>query len=153
HLAPDQPAYLHNRAIAWVEQREYGRAIADFDEFLKLNPDAVSAYNNRGNAYRAIGNFGQAAADFSEAIRLKTNNPAAYLNLPDRRSSCQQAEFRNGQEAIAHVQRACDLMGPQTPPYFVLATLAAAHAEVGEFEQAVDLQRRALESPEVPPGE
>jgi tetratricopeptide (TPR) repeat protein len=153
-LAPDQPAWLHNRGMAWIELRQYDRAIADFSEFLKLHPDA-GVYNNRGNAYKDIGNFGQAVADFLEAIRLKPNDPAAYLNLAYLRSTCPRAEFRNGQEAIAYVQKACDLMKVQTSPYsvpqsFVLVRLAAAHAEIGEFKQAVEFQRKALESSEVP---
>jgi tetratricopeptide (TPR) repeat protein len=153
-LSPDQPAWLHNRAMAWIELRQYDRAIADFSEFLKLHPDA-GVYDNRGNAYRDIGNFEQAVADFLEAIRLKPNDPAAYFNLADLRSTCPQAEFRNGKEAIAYIQRACDLMKVQTLPYsipqsFVLVRLAAAHAEIGEFKQAVELQRKALESSDVP---
>jgi tetratricopeptide (TPR) repeat protein len=153
-LAPDQPAWLHNRAMTWIEQRQYERAIADFSEFLKFHPDA-GVYNNRGNAYRDLGNFAQAVADFLEAIRLKPNDPAAYLNLADVRSTCPQAEYRNGHEAMAYVQKACDFMKAQTPaslvpPSFMLVRLAAAYAEIGEFKQAVECQRKALESSEVP---
>jgi tetratricopeptide (TPR) repeat protein len=50
-LAPDQPAWLHNRGMAWIELRQYDRAIADFSEFVKLHPDA-GVYNNRGIAHK-----------------------------------------------------------------------------------------------------
>ena len=42
---------LNNRGIAYRNQGKYDRAIADFDEAIKLKPDYAVAMYNRGTAY------------------------------------------------------------------------------------------------------
>jgi len=60
-----------------------------------------------------------------------TTGIVPYLNLGNLSSSCPRDEFRNGKKAIAYVGKACTLMKWQTRPFFVLATLAAGHADLG----------------------
>jgi Flp pilus assembly protein TadD len=48
----------------------YGRAIADFNEAIRLDPNDASAYTARGNAYNATGEIDRADADFNQAKRL-----------------------------------------------------------------------------------
>jgi tetratricopeptide (TPR) repeat protein len=38
-----------------AEKQDYDRAIADFDQSLKLNPAQALAYNDRGSAHAAKG--------------------------------------------------------------------------------------------------
>ena len=46
----DAVAYLA-RGDGYADNRDYERAIADYDEALRLRPDWAEAYNNRGYAY------------------------------------------------------------------------------------------------------
>ncbi len=69
-----------NSAYAAYEAGDYGRAIADYSEAIRLKPDDASAYYNRGNAYRAKGDNGRAIADYDQAIRLKPDYASAYNN-------------------------------------------------------------------------
>ena len=59
---------------------QFTRAIASYDEAIRLDPNYARAYNNRGLAYQAKGDLNRAIADFSEAIRLTPTLSAAYLN-------------------------------------------------------------------------
>lgn len=71
---------FYNRGIAYTKKAQYDRAIADFDEALKLDPDSAVALNNRGTAYARKGEFDRAIADFNEAIRLDADSATAYNN-------------------------------------------------------------------------
>jgi lipoprotein NlpI len=59
---------------------DYDRAIADYNEAIRLDPENASAYNSRGNANQAKGDHDHAIADYTEAIRLDPKYAPAYNN-------------------------------------------------------------------------
>ena len=65
---------------AYGDKGENDRAIADYNEAIRLDPKYAAAYNNRGNAYRDKGDTDRAIADFNEAIRLDPKLAHAYNN-------------------------------------------------------------------------
>ena len=67
-------------AIAYRSKGENDRAIADYNEALRLDPKNAIAYANRGLAYRDKGDTDRAIADYTEAIRLDPKNARAYVN-------------------------------------------------------------------------
>jgi tetratricopeptide (TPR) repeat protein len=54
------------------------RAIADYNEGVRLNPKYAVAFYNRGNAYSRKGDTDRAIADYSEAIRLYPKYALAF---------------------------------------------------------------------------
>src|SRR5258708_24095473 len=60
--------------------KDYDRAIADYDQAIKLNAAYPAALINRGNAWRAKGNDDRAVADYGQAAGLDPNNALAYIN-------------------------------------------------------------------------
>jgi lipoprotein NlpI len=68
----------NNRGLAYRDKGELDRAIADFNEAVRLDPEFALAYNNRGLAYRDKGEFDRAIADFNEAIRLEPKFAVAF---------------------------------------------------------------------------
>ncbi len=56
--------------LAYDAKNNHDRAIADFNEAIRLNPKYTFAFNNRGNAYDAKNDHDRAIADYTEAIRL-----------------------------------------------------------------------------------
>src|SRR3954447_26685166 len=65
-----------NRGIAHARAGDFDRAIADFDQAVRLNPSYTRAYVSRGNAQLAKRDFDRAIASFDQAIRLDPRNAA-----------------------------------------------------------------------------
>jgi lipoprotein NlpI len=71
---------FYNRGNAYVTKGDHDKAIADFDEALKLDPKNASVLNNRGNARNDKGESDAAMADFDAAIKINPRYAAAYFN-------------------------------------------------------------------------
>jgi tetratricopeptide (TPR) repeat protein len=56
---------------------DYDRAIADFNEAIRLDPKSSLAFRSRGDSYTNKGDHNRAIADYSEAIRLDSNDALA----------------------------------------------------------------------------
>jgi tetratricopeptide (TPR) repeat protein len=70
----------NNRGVAFRNKQQYGKAIGDFDEAIRLEPHFTTAFNNRAVAYRNMGDLDRALADYNEAIRLQPKYLAAFYN-------------------------------------------------------------------------
>jgi tetratricopeptide (TPR) repeat protein len=105
----------------------------------------AAALTNRGLAESRRGNWQRAIEDYREALRLQPKPANAHNNLAWLLAACPVDALRNGQEAVERATWACNATGWSNSG--CLGTLAAACAEVGDFDQAVRLQKRALSDP------
>jgi lipoprotein NlpI len=69
----------YNRGLAYNAKGDSDRAIADYNEAIRLDPKDAAAYNSRSIAYNAKGDFDRAIADYNQAIQLDPN-AARYFN-------------------------------------------------------------------------
>ena len=76
----NRAATYDNRGNLYDDQGDHDRALADYNEAIRLNPKNSIAYNNRGNAYDDKGDLAHAIADYNEAIRLNPKYDQAYEN-------------------------------------------------------------------------
>ena len=70
----------NNRGIAYTAKADYGRAIQDFDQSIKLDPAYAKPLNNRGAAYLRKGEYDLAIKSFDAAIKLRPNYGGAFAN-------------------------------------------------------------------------
>ena len=84
-----------------------------------------------------------AIADYNAALHLDPNNSCVLDSLAWLWSTCPDERFRDGTRAVQFAIRACELDRWQNGND--LAVLAAAYAEAGDFDTAVDWLAKAFE--------
>jgi uncharacterized protein len=133
---------LRDRGVAWLGKGEFAQALAELDESLQLDAGDGVTHNNRAAVLLKLGAYARALADLEQAKRLLPNLPNSYKNLAWLQATCPDPSFRDGSAAVANATRALQLANAR--PVEWLAILAAAHAETGNFEEAVRLQTHCL---------
>ena len=68
----------NNRGNVYQRQADYDRAIADYNQALKLQPDGGGFYSGRSYAYALKGDYDRALADANQALKLKPDSAGAY---------------------------------------------------------------------------
>ena len=71
-------AYLSRGLIYIRFKADWDRAIADYDEALKLNPKIAGAYTGRAAANLRKGNIDRALPDLNEGLRLDPKSPGVH---------------------------------------------------------------------------
>ena len=105
---PNLAIAYYRRGLAYYDKGDDDRAIAEYNEALRLDPKFAQAYSSRGLAYDHKGDLGHADPDYNEAIRLDPKYAQAYFNRGN-------AYYQKGEDdrAIADYNEAIRL----TPKY------------------------------------
>lgn len=126
-----------------LEEAETDQADGDEEEI------DVEPYLERARQYQDCSEYGRAIAEFQELIRLLPTEPEGFNGLAWVLATCPDARFRNGARAVQYGQRAVKLQAesdePEVPEGVACTvavveyqkTLAAAHAEAGNFAAAL----------------
>ena len=118
-------------------------AVAHYRQALAIEPNFAEAHFNLGLILDGQGKSREAIREWREAARLEPDRPAIVNQLAWILATNPDASLRDGVEAIALARRAAELSGGRDPA--ILATLAAAEAEVGQYPKAVEIAERALD--------
>jgi tetratricopeptide (TPR) repeat protein len=76
-------AKLYNLGISLSADGQFDRAIADFNESIRLDSKYAPAFNARGFAYRGKGDLDRAIANSSAAIQIDPKFTEAYVTRGD----------------------------------------------------------------------
>jgi tetratricopeptide (TPR) repeat protein len=132
------PVVYSNRGLAYGNKGEYDRAIADFDQAIRLEPGSAPPFYNRAMAYLKKRQHDRAIADFDQAIRLNPKHDAA-LN----QRGLAYSEKRQHDRAIADFDQAIQL-NPKSVSVYVNRGTAYMEKHtydraVADFDQAIQL--------------
>ena len=111
---------------------DFEQAIKDYDEALRRDPDNVSVYVNRGDARYNMNDYEKALLDYEETLRLDSSDPWAQNRLAWVLATGPN-HLRDGQRAVDLARQALSMEDDPD----IRDTLAAALAEVGEYEAAI----------------
>lgn len=143
-LNPGHGGAYNDRALLWDTKREYAKAIADFTQAIRIDPRA-NTFDNRAATHRRMRQYAKARADFEAALRIDPKWISASDGLAWLLATCPDAKHRDGKRAVELAKKTLAL-DPKNATY--METLAAAYAEMGDFDQAISWQERVLQNPD-----
>jgi uncharacterized membrane protein/predicted DsbA family dithiol-disulfide isomerase len=103
----------------------------------------IVAHAQRGMAHAQLGRYQDAVRELEESLRLKGDWSEAAQHLAWILATCPDDSIRDGQRALKYARLAQQTSKEPTP--LLLDVLAAALAEAGEFQEAADTARKAVE--------
>ena len=120
-------------------------ALKDCNEALRHDRSVVEAALLRANINARLGKHAEALKEYDYLISLHPRNVTLARAMSDRawfRATCPNASFRNGQQAVKDAKAACSIMTWKDE--HMIDTLAAAYAETGDFNSAIQYTAQAL---------
>jgi tetratricopeptide (TPR) repeat protein len=124
-----------NLASALASDGKLAQAIEGYQTALRLAPNSALAHYQFGAALLGGHREKEALQELREALRLSPESALTLDKLGWILSTSSEAALRNGKEAIAFAQRACQITKNVNP--VTLSTLSAAYAEDKRFDQAI----------------
>jgi tetratricopeptide (TPR) repeat protein len=145
-LSPNSAAWKNNRGECFLKRKEYEKAIEEFSALLSTNPGYFYALHNRSECYVRTRKFDKALKDIEAALMNEAHVPGLHMNLARVLATAPDPKLRDGKRALEEAKQAIEMIKYRDGRY--LDTLAAAYAEVGEFDKAVESQQKAIDDPE-----
>jgi protein O-mannosyl-transferase len=142
-LSPNQIDAQYNVANALLRKGRIDEAIIHFQKTLELSPQNADAHANVGTAFLQKGRTADAIVHYRKALALAPENVAAQSNLAWLLATSSDSLLRNGPEAVLMAEQANRLSDGNRP--VILRILAAAYAEAGRFNDAINAAEQALQ--------
>jgi Flp pilus assembly protein TadD len=128
---------------AYLATGQPATAALEFQTSIRLQPDNPEAELGLAACYSGTGQLAEAIAHCRRVLELDPDSCTALNNLAWVLATASDSGLRNGAEAVRLAGRACQLTQNQTAMY--LGTLAAAYAEVGQFDDALVAAQKACD--------
>ena len=132
-------------AKAFILYRSNGNRTLVRSQFAKARTrdrDNPFPYMLQGWFYRETGDFNRAKADFVRACSYDTAAREAHIWCADLLATCPDERVRDGSKALEMAEKICERT--KWNRWDAVLALASAHAEQGEFDEAVKHAQRAI---------
>ncbi len=142
-LQPDLATAHHNLGVVLFHKGQIDEAIAHWRQALLIQPEYTEAHTSLGNAFLRKGSLREAIDHYEKAIAAPQPSLFALNTLAWILSTCPDASFRNGPRGVELARQAVQFSRGENSSF--LRTLAAAYAEVGQFNDAIEVANVALQ--------
>lgn len=88
----------------WYQNREYDKAIEEFDKAIKIRSNYWSAYNNKALALKRLGKLKEAIIELKKIVSIDKKNDTACYNL-----ACYYSLLTEVKEALVSLKISLDL--------------------------------------------
>jgi tetratricopeptide (TPR) repeat protein len=142
-LVPTETVFHRDRGNIALARKEFDKALADYSKAIELDPKYAVPWLQRGKTWVEKKEYGKALADYEKAVEVAGKDSYSsyfWTNLALFRAGCPDDKFRDGKKALEAAQKAY----ASSKGAAELAALAAAHAELGQFDKAVEWQTKAI---------
>jgi Flp pilus assembly protein TadD/thiol-disulfide isomerase/thioredoxin len=133
-INPDDGNALRMLALSLAQQEKFSEAVPYFTRLVEAKPNDAKLRNQFATVLDKAGEAAKAVEQYKQVLGLNSKTLGAANCIARIRASHPDPALRNGQEALILSQRLCQMTGNKNPAF--LDTLAMAHAELGQFDQA-----------------
>jgi tetratricopeptide (TPR) repeat protein len=140
-IRPEKRSEVYvNLGVALATQGRYDEAIGFYRDAIRGNPAVRDGHYNLGCALFSSGRSNEAIQAFREALKTDPHANHVAISLAWILATDPDAKLRDGAEAVHFAKQAMNAM-PQNAQ--ASDALAAAYAELGQFEAAVQFANQA----------
>jgi tetratricopeptide (TPR) repeat protein len=140
-LNPTNSETQLNLAFALDQQQQWPEAAELFSKTVRGDLPDPKAHYEFAVSLAHLKKTREAMGQYAAALLIQPDFPDALDGLAWILSTDANPDFRNGTEAVRMAEQACTLTGRNDP--VKLKTLAAAYAETGRFEEAINTLQTA----------
>jgi tetratricopeptide (TPR) repeat protein len=130
-------------AAFYVADQRPRKAIELLTQVIEQDKDNARARQLRGDALLSVGKHAEAVEDYNAGLAIEPEDDGILNNLAWVLATSPMDDVRNGQRSIELATKACEVTEFKKP--HILSTLAAAYAESGNFEKAIEWSTKAVE--------
>jgi tetratricopeptide (TPR) repeat protein len=145
HLDADNFKSHHNLGLALMHQERWPEAGLAFRRAMQLQPDYIESIHGLGFVLAKQANYGEAIAMWRRALVVNPGFFPSRYDLAWILATAPVDHLRNGDEAMVLVLTI--IKSERTPSVYALEILAAAYAETGRYDLAVETSTRVQELP------
>jgi tetratricopeptide (TPR) repeat protein len=141
-INPNQASVHSSLGVLFLQTGRPAESLAHLETAVALDPNDGDAHYNLANTLMEIGRASDAIRHYNRALERDPIDAEVMNNMAWLLATAPDPAIRDGQKALELAERA-ETLKRDTPQ--ISATLAAADAELGRFDEALKIAHRALD--------